>query len=103
MVSINLSAFLIPAILLLLGLLPSWSILSLPNYWLNWSFQVPAKRISILCLIISTALAFIFNIEFTGGIFIAIIYLIFTTSAFAVIVLCGLFVKHLKVKGVNRG
>ena len=103
MESINLSTFLIPAILLLLGVLPSWSILSLPNYWLSWSFQVPAKRISILCLIVSTALALIFNIEFSGGIFTAIIYLIFTTSALAVMVLCGLFVKHLKLNGANRG
>ena len=103
MESINLSTVLIPAILLLLGVLPSWSILSLPNYWLNWSFQVPAKRLSILCLIISTTLAFIFNIEFAAGIFTAIIYLIFSTSVIAVMILCGLFVQHLKFKGANRG
>ena len=103
MESINFSTFLIPALLLLLGVLPSWSILSLPNYWLNWSFQVPAKRLSVLCLIISTTLAFIFNIELTAGIFTAIIYLIFSTSVLAVMLLCGLFVKHLKVNGANRG
>ena len=103
MESINFSTFLISAILLLLGVLPSWSILPLPNYWLNWSFQVPAKRLSVLCLIVSTTLAFIFSIEFNAGVFTAIIYLIFSTSALAVMLLCGLFVKHLKINSANRG
>lgn len=102
MESINFSTFLIPAIVLLLGLLPSWSILSLPNYWLNWSFQVPAKRLSILCVIISTTLAFVFNIEFAAGMFTAIIYLVFSTSAFAVMIVCGLIVKQLMFKGARR-
>ena len=66
---------------LFLSLLPCWAILSLPNLWPNRFPYLPAKRFSLVCLVLSFTAAYTFNIELEGGILTAFIF----NTAFCVV------------------
>ena len=81
--------------------LPCWAILSFPNYWIGKFPQVPAKRLTVLCVAISLAFAYSINFELDAGIITGIVYLVFSTSILAVLILIALVIKLTFAKESN--
>lgn len=74
-------------ILAIACLLPAWVVLSMPNVWFKSQVKIPAKRLTILTMVISVGFAFIVNLELEMGMITMCFYLVVSTLILSVLFL----------------